>query len=170
MENFAYFFNLLTTEATIDDHFKVSEMPQNLQKFAFMDPEIVERVLKNGITLDLSHLNLPKLNKGDFKILAQMLDARKAGFLLLPSKVYVNPLVDFKSPMSVQVIASDSALNKLTSVKNKSIQMQEDQSKTITESSDEEESYSPQSPARPFFCEICKLDFCETYHLPLYEN
>ena len=170
MENFAYFFNLLTSEATIDDHFKVSEMPQNLQKFAFIDPEIVERVLKNGITLDLSHLNLPGLNKGDFKILAQMLDARKAGFLLLPGGVYVNPLVDFKSPMSVQTFVADSVLKNSTGIEENSIQVQKNQSEAMSESSDEETSYSPQSPARPFFCEICKLDFCETYHLPLYEK
>ena len=39
-------------------------------------------------------------------------------------------------------------------------------------SSDEEEQreeYSPESPERPFYCEICESDRCETYHLPRFE-
>ena len=170
MENFEYFFNLLTTEATIDDHFKVSEMPKNLQKFAFLDPKIVERILKNGVTLDLGYLNLPELKRGDFKILNKMLDARKAGFLLLPSEVFVNPLVDFNSPMAVQTFVSDSAAKQSKVDLATSRQIQNDLFKSSSESSEEELSYSPQSPVRPFFCEICKLDFCETYHLPLNEK
>ena len=168
MENFKYFFNLLTTEATIDDHFKVSEMPPNLQKFAFLDPKIVERVLKNGVTLDMGHLNLPELKRGDFKILEKMLNARKAGFLLLPSEAFINPLVDFKSPMAVQTLVSDSEAKQSKVELATSGRIQENLSNTSSESSDEESSYSPQSPVRPFFCEICKLDFCETYHLPQY--
>ena len=167
MKNFKYFFDLLTTEATIEDHFKVSEMPQHLQKFAFLDPKIVERVLKNGITLDIGYLNLPKLKRGDFRILTNMLEARKAGFLLLPSEVFINPLFDYKSPMAVQKLAPESAKKGKT---ENSIQIEERLSETMQENSIEEATYSPQSPARPFFCEICKLDFCETYHLPLYEK
>ena len=169
MENFEYFFNLLTTEAAIDDHFKVSEMPKNLQKFAFLDPRIVERVLKNGVTLDLGYLNLPDLKRGDFKILRKMLEARKAGFLLLPSEVFVNPLVDFKSPLAVQTFVSDSAAKQSTDLAITG-RIQKERFETTSESSDEEPTYSPQSPARPFFCEICKLDFCKNYHLPLYEK
>ena len=26
--------------------------------------------------------------------------------------------------------------------------------------------FSPESPERPFYCEICETDFCDNYHLP----
>lgn len=42
----------------------------------------------------------------------------------------------------------------------------------IKSTSDEEEQEledSPESPQRPFYCEICERDFCDTYHLPIYE-
>ena len=83
MENFKYFFELLTTEATIEDHFKVESMPKHLQQFASLDQEILEKIIKTGITLEMSNLNLPQLYRGDFEILREMTAAKKAGFLIL---------------------------------------------------------------------------------------
>ena len=42
--------------------------------------------------------------------------------------------------------------------------------KNTTSAEEERElEYSPESPQRPFYCELCQTDFCQTYHLPRYE-
>ena len=83
MENFAYFFKLLTKDATDDDHYKVSDMPENLQVFATLETNILDEIIKNGVTLEFSHMKLPKLKRGDFDILRKMSEAKKCGYLLM---------------------------------------------------------------------------------------
>ena len=83
MENFAYFFKHLTKEATDDDHYKVSDMPENLQVFASLETDVLDEIIKNGVTLEFSHMKFPKLKRGDFRILREMNEAKKCGFLLM---------------------------------------------------------------------------------------
>ena len=42
----------------------------------------------------------------------------------------------------------------------------EELSKSTSNEEERELEYSPESPQRPFYCEICETDFCDTYHLP----
>ena len=71
-----------TTEAEADDHFHISQMPVHLQPWAYKDHRVVEKVLGQGVTGDLTSLNLPTYKRGDEKILREMLEAKKSGFLM----------------------------------------------------------------------------------------
>ena len=82
-----------TADAEPADHFKVNEMPERLQPWAFKDYRVVQEVLKSGITAELIHLGLNELKfkRGDELILRQMTDAAAAGFLMLPDGTVPNP-------------------------------------------------------------------------------
>ena len=68
---------------------------------------------------------------------------------------------------------NQAAFDALKNVGQRIINDIEELKKTTSESSsneeEEEQEYSPESPERPFYCEICESDDCETYHLPRYE-
>lgn len=176
MENFKYFFELLTTEATIEDHFKVESMPKHLQQFASLDQEILEKIIKTGITLEMSNLNLPQLYRGDFEILREMTAAKKAGFLILLNGKIEEPYETFLEKKIRERISSLKASPQIFSKLNKEKCSQPaceicvslnytDESEILNE----EFEYSPKSPARPFFCDLCNKDYCTTYHLPQYQ-
>ena len=150
-----------------EDYCLVTNIPENLQIFVVLELKIVERVLKNGITLDLGFLNLPKLKRGDFQILAKIVDARKSGCLQFHSGFFANPDIE-KSHSVVQKVSSNSPAMEPQEISHALEHNRIDQMDSSDESSDEEP--SPQSPARPFFCEICNIDYCENYHLPRYEK
>lgn len=88
---YANVFNKMTANARDEDHFMVAEMPTRLQPWANHDHRIVEKVLKQGVTSDLVHLNLPPYKRGDEKILREMVEAKKAGFLKNLDGRSVNP-------------------------------------------------------------------------------
>ena len=81
----------MTTFAKADDHFLVREMPARLQPWADQDHRIVEEVLKKGVTEEFIHLNLPSYKRGDEKLLREMVEAKKAGFLKNLEGKSVNP-------------------------------------------------------------------------------
>ena len=112
MENFAYFFKHLTKEATDDDHYKVSDMPENLQVFASLETDVLDEIIKNGVTLEFSHMKFPKLKRGDFRILREMNEAKKCGFLLMLNDQGENQPMDSpesrKTPIQTESESSDS--------------------------------------------------------------
>ena len=115
MENFAYFFKLLTKEATEDDHYKVSDMPEYLQVFASLETDVLDQIIKNGVTLEFSHMKFPKLKRGDFRILREMNEAKKCGFLLMLHDQAENQPIHSpesrKTPIQTESESSDDSRN-----------------------------------------------------------
>ena len=62
-----------------------------------------------------------------------------------------------------------ASFDALTNVGHRIISEIEELKETKADEEEPEPEYSPESPQRPFFCELCGTDFCETYHLPRYQ-